>query len=91
MGVPLRVRQRLGDDVVGGRLRGRVEAAGGQLEQPDRDGRAVGQAANCLGEAEVGEDRRMDPVRQVAELVDGDQEVRLRILEEPGRELGIAS
>src|SRR4051812_23005950 len=68
----VRVSDGLRDDVVRGRLRGLVESPRRQLAQRDRDDRPSGDALERICEAEIGQDARADPVRELAHLVDRD-------------------
>ena len=88
--VLLRVRDRLGDDVVGDRLGARRRAARRELDQLDRDARAQGEALDRLGQAEVDQHRGMDPVGELAQLVDRELELALRLLEQRRRALRLA-
>src|SRR6266498_3278604 len=82
LSVPLRVGEGLGDDVVGSRLRRGVEPGLWQFEHLDRYGRVVGKALYRLGEAEVGEDARVDSARELPQLLDRDLRLLLCLLEQ---------
>nr|WP_228431103.1 hypothetical protein [Baekduia soli] len=62
------VGQRLGDDEVGGRLDGLGQAPVDGDVGEHRHGRALGQRGHRRREATVGQDRRVDPAGQLAQL-----------------------
>ena len=64
------VRERLGDHVVGGRLDLARQLLGRRLEL-DRHGRAVGESLDGGCEPSIRQDSRVDPARELAELVEG--------------------
>ena len=71
----LHVRERLRDHVVRRRLESLGELPVGQLGELDREGRTQRECLERGDEPALGEDRRMEPARQLPQLV------------EPGREL----
>ena len=66
-----RVRERLGDGEVGGGLDGRGMSVGDVDRQRHRHGRARDERRDRRLKPAVGEDRRTDPAREVAELLEG--------------------
>ena len=70
-GVALRVRERLGDREVGGRLDQPRQPPVERHADVDGDARAARQRGDGGAQALVLEDRRVDPARQLAQLADG--------------------
>ena len=63
------VRQRLGDDEVGGGLDRRGGGRSSSRPRPSGSGAALGQRLERRAEPAVGEDRRVDAAGQVAQLL----------------------
>ena len=73
------VRQRLGDDEVGGRLdRPRAAARRAASAQLDRQRRAASSACERRAQPAVGQDRRVDAARQLAQLLERELAARRR-------------
>ena len=64
------VGERLADEEVGRRLGRRGSRVSGTSAIVDRHGRAVGERAERRTEAVLGQDRRVDPARELAQLVE---------------------
>ena len=79
------VGQRLGDHEVGGRLDCRGKAPGRRSRRRHRHGRAGGERAHRGLEPAVGEHRRMDAAREVAQLVEAQLELVDAAVEQRGR------
>src|SRR5207244_5537597 len=55
------------------------------------DGRAADERLECGLEAAVGEDRRVDAARELAQLLERLRELRARAVEERGRAVGVVA
>ena len=84
------VRDRLGDDVVDGRLDLLGEPLLGQLDELDGERRARQDRLQRRAEAAVGEDRGVDAARQLAQLVERARELGLRLDEQAEDVVGAA-
>ena len=70
-----------GDDRVGSRLDGSWVPAFGQITDPERNARILGERLDGSGQALVGEHGREDPVRELAKVCDCLAQLRVRLVE----------
>ena len=83
------VRQRLGDDEVRRRLHRRRRALVQLDVEPDRERRARDERRERRVEPAVGEDRRVEPAREVAQLGDRALELLVGVTHQHARLLGL--